>query len=1072
MLNKRNLIIIFFGTVLIFLPINNIEATDTKHPFLYFNYAELQKIKEKSKDTSINKFGFSPKESFESIRINGDSLLFDYNYHVAHKCLDGSGGTVDYNYTLSSTTPPYQTCDICCPWTQMTGSIEARLSLFTFLYAVTGNQIYLNKIKEIMFAVSAWNVWADPSYGKISISTSALVRGISFAYDVAYNDLTEQERKTVVDALVEKGLKPLSDFLSSDPINNSQISNIAAFGMGVLAIKNEHSFANQQQVENAIRLVEKYFSNQDRDGGMYEGIFYGDYAIKNLFQFIVPLKRLGVYDFFEDPFMKKVWNYPIYFTSGDKMVSFNDAGDGLSWNNELSYAACVLKNKEAAWYLNKYGYGFNEVLSFIWLDDSVEFKEPENTSMLFRDMGTGVLRYSWDDLYPVMFFKSGPDQQKNVHDIHAQFDQNTFSIMSDRNWVAADAGYDQPETFKHNTILVDGQGQSSQLGGRVTDFYTSKYFDYIKGDASKVYNSISKFDRSVFFVKPDYFITYDEIQSSENHKFSWLIHSDGNGSISNTNENFEIIQPRSNLKGEIISDSILTETVESMDLTSGMVVGDTTYSKYLKLTTGPRKSTTFLSLLYPTSNENKKVLNGDFEEFLDNGNAVSWIAAWNPTMAADSNVKLEGNKSQRMSSTLDYSYIWQEIPVTPGKTFVASVYAKTQNAKNINMRLWWEKDLNNVTSSYVRIDTSNELKGTLDWTKMEITGVVPKDAISVRFVLFTDKDGIAWFDNASYVELDSETKGKAIEFKKINSNAAEILSEEFTDLVSINFNPGSKNISSSKGQFECDGSVCILGLDKNNNLNRLILYNGKILKLDEVSLLSANVNIVASLKREGNDLVGEIQSDGVGNLFVRYSGKISNLFLQQGKNSIKILTSTSILPTCTQNWQCSSWGVCENSQQTRTCTDSNSCGATTNKPTETQSCTSTTTGGDEGETSTTPTTSAQPLTREQIIVKINEIKAQIAVLMIELQKIRGTSTTQSFTTYLYYGIKDNLEVKRLQDFLTSKGYLAQGLSNGDYLLSTAIALFNYQKNKGISPANGFHFGPKSREAVNAELVAK
>jgi hypothetical protein len=45
-------------------------------------------------------------------------------------------------------------------------------------------------------------------------------------------------------------------------------------------------------------------------------------------------------------------------------------------------------------------------------------------------------------------------------------------------------------------------------------------------------------------------------------------------------------------------------------------------------------------------------------------------------------------------------------------------------------------------------------------------------------------------------------------------------------------------------------------------------------------------------------------------------------------------------PFCTPNWQCSSWTQCNIAGvQTRTCTDANSCGSTTNKPVESQSCT-------------------------------------------------------------------------------------------------------------------------------------
>ncbi|MAH07971.1 hypothetical protein CMI38_07020 [Candidatus Pacearchaeota archaeon] len=42
--------------------------------------------------------------------------------------------------------------------------------------------------------------------------------------------------------------------------------------------------------------------------------------------------------------------------------------------------------------------------------------------------------------------------------------------------------------------------------------------------------------------------------------------------------------------------------------------------------------------------------------------------------------------------------------------------------------------------------------------------------------------------------------------------------------------------------------------------------------------------------------------------------------------------------SCVEDWSCSNWGSCSNGQQTRTCTDSNSCGTTVNKPTEMRIC--------------------------------------------------------------------------------------------------------------------------------------
>ena len=45
--------------------------------------------------------------------------------------------------------------------------------------------------------------------------------------------------------------------------------------------------------------------------------------------------------------------------------------------------------------------------------------------------------------------------------------------------------------------------------------------------------------------------------------------------------------------------------------------------------------------------------------------------------------------------------------------------------------------------------------------------------------------------------------------------------------------------------------------------------------------------------------------------------------------------------TCTEDWSCETWTECSSEQQTRECTDSNTCGTTNTKPEVTQACTST-----------------------------------------------------------------------------------------------------------------------------------
>jgi len=60
--------------------------------------------------------------------------------------------------------------------------------------------------------------------------------------------------------------------------------------------------------------------------------------------------------------------------------------------------------------------------------------------------------------------------------------------------------------------------------------------------------------------------------------------------------------------------------------------------------------------------------------------------------------------------------------------------------------------------------------------------------------------------------------------------------------------------------------------------------------------------------------------------------------IQQNTQQTVQNTQQIVQNTCIPNWQCGSWSTCANSQQTRTCNDTNTCGVLNNKPVETQSC--------------------------------------------------------------------------------------------------------------------------------------
>ncbi len=71
-----------------------------------------------------------------------------------------------------------------------------------------------------------------------------------------------------------------------------------------------------------------------------------------------------------------------------------------------------------------------------------------------------------------------------------------------------------------------------------------------------------------------------------------------------------------------------------------------------------------------------------------------------------------------------------------------------------------------------------------------------------------------------------------------------------------------------------------------------------------------------------------------------------------GNDTEKRETENQTCDYCTPDWQCSDWSSCSGEEQTRSCSDANSCGEEEGRPSETQSCTEEENDEEESETTT------------------------------------------------------------------------------------------------------------------------
>jgi PGF-pre-PGF domain-containing protein len=158
------------------------------------------------------------------------------------------------------------------------------------------------------------------------------------------------------------------------------------------------------------------------------------------------------------------------------------------------------------------------------------------------------------------------------------------------------------------------------------------------------------------------------------------------------------------------------------------------------------------------------------------------------------------------------------------------------------------------------------------------------------------------------------------------------------------------------------------------SVNITFAVNKTWLTNNNVSAL--NITMYRWANNKWNDLNAVKVSDDDKEVFYKVSSPGLSVLIIGTKGGAPAVTETPA--ACTESWTCTDWSACANSQQTRTCTDANSCGTTASKPSESQSCTV-----NKGETTVTTPVQTSILTTVIVIVV-----AIIACVFIFLQRTK------------------------------------------------------------------------------------
>ena len=326
---------------------------------------------------------------------------------------------------------------------------------------------------------------------------------------------------------------------------NWRIMTCGESGLGALA------FAGPDRLEAVTFALEGVADILDRvppDGDWEEGPGYWAATLLHGLRFALALERAtgGAVNLFTHPALRRTADYFIALTLPDGHV-FNYADNTPELPvTVLHLLAARLRSGALAWTARRIGH--RGVWDLLFDDPALPAEEPPAAAQArtFATTGIAVSRSDWGRDAVFVGVKSGPTAVG-----HSHLDLNSFVLQRGSVPLVIDPGiwpygsaigffdsgpggrrwdFDANATVAHNTILVDGQGQTIGPACRATFLAAAAdgALRYVISDAAAAYPGLlTRCERWLVHLLPDTLLVYDDLAADVPRRWEWLVHPAG-----------------------------------------------------------------------------------------------------------------------------------------------------------------------------------------------------------------------------------------------------------------------------------------------------------------------------------------------------------------------------------------------------------------------------------------------------------------------------------------------------------------------------------------------------------------
>ena len=508
---------------------------------------------------------FSPERTSQTIVARADRIAEGKFDLLGFKSLD-FGNPIDWHFETTSgkRIPLVHWSKLDYLDAEVAGDKKVTWELNRHQYFVTLGQAYWLTNDERYARVFAAHLdsWMDANPPKLGInwasSLEVAFRSMSWLWGFHFFNsspsLTLETRKRAWKFLYLNA-RHLESYLSTYFSPNTHLTGEALGLFFIGTLLPEFKEAKRWQDLGARILVEQLATHVRSDGVYFEQTsYYHRYTTDFYLQFLV-LARANHFDLPRqvEESLALLLDHLMYITRPDGTTPLfgDDDGGRLTllddrpandFRGTLAIGAAVLNRGDYKFVAG----GATE--SLLWLMgpdgldkfESIEAKQPAETSKAFPEGGYFVMRDGWTRESNYLLFDCGPHGSLACG--HAHADALAIDVAARGRTVLVDAGtytYTGSKELRdwfrsshaHNTVTVDDR--SSSVPGRAFSWntvarctalkwITNDRFDFVSGEHDGYQPAITR--REILFVKPGYWVVRDSLRSSGRHQVDVRFH--------------------------------------------------------------------------------------------------------------------------------------------------------------------------------------------------------------------------------------------------------------------------------------------------------------------------------------------------------------------------------------------------------------------------------------------------------------------------------------------------------------------------------------------------------------------